>query len=137
MALPASGQIEFRDFNLDRGVAGSAQITLAQAADAYGVSYDGSGGDPASMDEFYGLNTIFTMYDGCGRSNTNGGVCSDAANNNRTFYSDCSNIGVGCVVYTDKYPNALTGYDYVYIGGLAWIINSSNGVISELAPEQC
>ena len=137
MSLPSSGQISFGDFNLDRGVSLATQVDIIQAANLYGLPYETNGFDPTSMDEFYGAAVAFTTYTGCGRSNTNGGVCSDAANNNRTFYSDCSNIGVGCVVYTDKYPNALTGYDYVYIGGLAWIINSSNGVISELAPEQC
>ncbi len=140
MALPASGQISFRDFNLDRGVAPSSQVDLITAATLYGISYDTIGNDPTSMNEFYGAAVAFTTYTNCGRSNTLNGVCSDAANEGgRIFYSNCGpfEFGIGCVVYVDLIPTALIGYDYVQINSATWTINNSTGVITGLAEEQC
>ena len=79
-----------------------------------------------------------TTYTGCGRGNTLGGVCDDAANN-RTFYSDCGpfDFAVGCYVYVDTFPNPLTGYDYVYINGATWDINNSTGQITAFSSVQC
>jgi hypothetical protein len=91
------------------------------------------------MDEFYGAAVAFTSYTGCGRSNTNQGVCFDASEAQRIFYSNCGpfDFGVGCVVYVDLYPNALIGYDYVQINGATWTINNSTGVITGFADFQC
>ncbi len=93
MSLPSSGQISFGDFNLDRGVSLATQVDIIQAANLYGLPYETNGFDPTSMDEFYGAAVAFTTYTGCGRSNTNGGVCSDAAAN-RTFYSNCGPFAI-------------------------------------------
>jgi hypothetical protein len=49
MALPASGQISFQDFNTDRGLSSTAQIDMDTAAIAYSIPTR-----PHSMDEFYG-----------------------------------------------------------------------------------
>jgi hypothetical protein len=49
MALPASGQISFQDFNTDRGLSATAQIDIDTAAIAYSIPTR-----PHSMDEFYG-----------------------------------------------------------------------------------
>lgn len=139
MALPSFGQISFGDFNLDRGVSLATQVDIIQAANLYGLPYQTNGGDPTSMDEFYGAAVAFTMYTGCGRSNTNEGVCFDASQANRTFYSNCGpfDFGIGCVVYVDLYPNALISYDYVQINGATWTINNSTGVITGFADYQC
>jgi hypothetical protein len=139
MALPSFGQISFGDFNLDRGVSPATQVDIIQAANLYGLPYQTNGFDPTSMNEFYGAAVAFTMYTGCGRSNTNEGVCFDASQANRTFYSNCGpfDFGIGCVVYVDLYPNALIGYDYVQIHGATWTINNSTGVITGFADFQC
>jgi len=47
MALPASGQISFQDFNTDRGLSATAQIDIDTAAIAYSIPTG-----PHSMDEF-------------------------------------------------------------------------------------
>jgi hypothetical protein len=77
-------------------------------------------------------------YTGCGRGTTVPGTCFDV-NNNRTFYSNCTSFDftIGCAVYIDTFPNPLTGYDYVYINGSTWNINSSTGIITGFASEQC
>jgi len=83
--------------------------------------------------------TLFE-FTGCGRGNTVGGACSDAANNNRTFVSDCdtSTFGVGCVVYTNPGGTTLlTGFDYVFMNGAVWEINSVTGVITAYSSTQC
>lgn len=56
MALPLSGIISFKDFNIQRGQASpyEQQIDMATAATLFGVSYTTDGSNPASMDEFYG-----------------------------------------------------------------------------------
>ena len=56
MALPSSGTITFKDFNIQRGQASpyEQQIDIATAAGLFGVSYTTDGSNPASMDEFYG-----------------------------------------------------------------------------------
>jgi len=79
-----------------------------------------------------------TTYTGCGRGATESSTCADAANN-RTFYSDCGpfDFAVGCYVYVDTFPNPLTGYNFVQINGATWAINSSTGIITGLATEQC
>ena len=46
-------------------------------------------------------------------------------------------FGTGCYVYVDTFPNALTGYNFVQINSATWAINSSSGIITGLATEQC
>ena len=135
MSLTFSGQISFRDFNLDRGLAPSSPIDMAHAAYVYNV--DTAGG--ISMDEFYGLESPLTAYTGCGYGNTVGSTCSDATYNNRTLYADCSIIAfdIGCTVYLNQYPVPLTGYSYVYINGSTYELNTNSGVIIGLSEEQC
>lgn len=138
MALPSSGQIAFRDFNLDRGLAGSSQIDMQHAADFYGVSYD-QFGNSIDMNEFYGLESPLTAYTGCGYGGSVSSTCSDATYNNRTLYADCSIIefDVGCTVYLNQYPVPLTGYQFVQINGATWELNTNSGVITGLSEEQC
>jgi hypothetical protein len=78
------------------------------------------------------------LYNDCGRGSTAGNACSDAANN-RPFYSDCGffDFGVGCTVYVNLLYSPLVGYEYVFINGALWNINSSTGMITAYASEQC
>ena len=78
-----------------------------------------------------------TLFDDCGRGNTAGEACSDATANSRTFYSDCTTIGIGCTVYTDNIGTLLTGYTHIFMGGANWDINSSTGVITASSSIQC
>lgn len=75
----------------------------------------------------------------CGRGTLVSESCNDAGINSRTFYSDCDSLsfGIGCYVYVDQFPNPLTGYDYVFINGITWDINSSTGLITAQSSEQC
>jgi hypothetical protein len=134
MALPY-GQISFRDFNLDRALPPSQEITITNAAAAYGVS----AADGYSMNEFWQGQVVFNTYTGCGRGNTISSACSDATSANRIFYSNIGpfDFAEGAYVYIDLYPNVLIGYDYVYINGSVWRINNSQGYIIELPEEQC
>lgn len=81
-----------------------------------------------------GLNA----FTGCGRGTSESSACNDTINN-ITFYSDCDSgtFGVGCFVYVDTFPNALTGYDYVFMNGATWDINSSTGVVTAYSSDQC
>lgn len=65
------------------------------------------------------------------------GACSDASINNRTLYSDCTSINVGCTIYTTSGGVALTGYDYVFIEGAVWQLNPLTGVVSNYSSIQC
>ena len=134
MALPY-GQISFRDFNLDRALPPSGQMSIVNAATAYGVS----AADGYSMNEFWQAQVIFNTYTGCGRGNSVGSACSDAATANRIFYSNIGplDFAEGAYVYVDQYPNVLIGYDYVYINGATWRIDNAQGYIIELPEEQC
>ncbi len=77
-------------------------------------------------------------FNGCGRGSSVAVACSDAANN-RTFYSDCDSgtFGVGCYVYVDTFPNALTGYNNVFMNGASWDISSVTGIVTAYSSEQC
>jgi hypothetical protein len=81
---------------------------------------------------------VLTTYTDCGRGTTIPATCFDATNS-RTFYSNCASIsfGIGCYVYIDTFGNPLTGYNFVFIAGSTWNINSSTGQITALAFEQC
>ena len=78
-------------------------------------------------------------FAGCGYGNSTASACNDASINNRTLYSDCTSgtFGVGCFVYVDTFPNALTGYSNVFMNGASWDINSSTGVVTAYSSEQC
>lgn len=78
---------------------------------------------------------------GCGRSNTDeGGACSDASLNNRTFYSDCdlANFFPGCYLYEDSGGTIPVAYTYVYIGNLGnYDTDGSTGLVTQLSANQC
>jgi hypothetical protein len=142
MALPY-GQISFQDFNSERGGVGQVslnqEVSMTTAAYVFGVSYNTSGTDVLSMDEFWQAQTIFNVYSGCGYSNSDSGVCFDAASYPKFLWSNCGPFafGVGCYVYLDMVPTPLTGYEYVQINGATWTINNSTGQITGLAYYQC
>jgi hypothetical protein len=77
-------------------------------------------------------------FTGCGYGNSVASACNDASNN-RTLYSNCSTgtFGIGCNIYVDTFPNALTGYSNVFMNGASWDINSSTGVVTAYSSEQC
>jgi hypothetical protein len=81
-----------------------------------------------------------TVYEftGCGYGETQTATCFDI-NNNRTLYSNCDSLtfGTGCYVYVDTVPNSLTGYNFIQMNNSTWAINSSSGVVTGLASEQC
>ena len=80
----------------------------------------------------------YTQYVGCGYGTTEGSTCNDTEND-RTLYSNCDSLsfGINCYVYVDTFPNPLTGYNFVQINSATWAINSSTGMITGLASEQC
>jgi hypothetical protein len=80
----------------------------------------------------------YYTFIGCGRSDVSAAnSCSDAAYNNRTFYSRCLYIYAGCVVYSDGYGTPLTGYQYIFMDGQNWDVNPLNGYIYGLSSIQC
>jgi hypothetical protein len=86
---------------------------------------------PTPTEEIY-------SYANCGRGNNVDDACSDAAINNRTFYSDCNLIGAGCTVYTDSGGTTLlTGFTHIFMSGANYDINSSTGIIIGLSAIQC
>lgn len=78
-------------------------------------------------------------FTGCGYGSSVAAACNDAGINNRTLYSDCNTgtFGVGCFVYVDTFPNALTGYTNVFMNGANWDVNSSTGQVTAYSSEQC
>ena len=77
------------------------------------------------------------QFTGCGYGTDVSSTCSDASNN-RTLYSDFSNIGPGATIYTDlSGTTKLLGYNNVFIDGAVWNINSSTGVITTFSSLQC
>ena len=82
--------------------------------------------------------TSLNIFTNCGFGSSVGDACSDAVNNSRTLWSDCSSFGPGCVVYTDAAGTAaLLGYSYVFINNQVYDINSSTGVITGVSIIQC
>ena len=80
-----------------------------------------------------------TPYYNSGYGFTPEGACNDVINN-RTLFSNCDSIEfeIGCTVYVDTFPNALIGYNYVFINTSLWNINPATGEITGFAPgEQC
>jgi len=78
-------------------------------------------------------------YGGCGYGSSVANACNDAGINSRTLYSDCDSgsFGVGCFVYVDTFPNALTGYTNVFMNSASWDINSSTGQVTAFSSTQC
>lgn len=85
------------------------------------------------------LPTQLTEFTACGRGNSVSESCNDATANSRTFYSDCNSgsFGVGCYVYTDTVPNALTGYTNVFMNGANWDISPVTGIVTAYSSPQC
>jgi hypothetical protein len=79
------------------------------------------------------------MYSLCGYGATPSSACFDASTNPKVLYSDCDSLtfGTGCTVYVDTFPNALIGYDNVFINEQLWDISSLTGVVVGLSSEQC
>lgn len=77
-------------------------------------------------------------YTGSGRGQNPSEACNDAANN-RVYYSDCDTFefGVGCYVYVDQVPNALTGYNNVFMNGATYDISPVTGLVTAYSSEQC
>lgn len=83
--------------------------------------------------------TLFS-FGNCGRGNGVSEACSDATNNNRTFYSDCdtSTFGVGCTVYVDAAGTTpLTGYVDVFMNGANWRLVDTTGIVLIYSEIQC
>jgi len=83
--------------------------------------------------------TPVTSFGGCGYGSSVAGACNDASANNRTLYSNCDGgtFGVGCFVYVDTFPNALTGYTNVFMNLASWDVNPSTGQVTAYSSEQC
>jgi hypothetical protein len=60
MALTGSGQISFNDLNVEMLRTATNQLSMSDAADNLGVSYNTNGTDQLGMDEFYGKS--YTGY---------------------------------------------------------------------------
>jgi hypothetical protein len=147
MPLSPTGTISFADINVELGRGSTTQIGLNEAeAGTYGTINTNSssrpdGSTPNSINEWRGYNhyaQALTLYQGAGRGNTPASACNDTENL-RNFYSNCGpfELGIGCTIYTDTFPNPLIGYDYVVLEGSTYSLYSGNGQISGLAGEQC
>ncbi len=147
MPLSPTGQISFADINVELGRGSTDQIGLNEAeAGNYGAINTNSssrpnGSTPNSINEWRGYDHYaqsLTEYVGSGRGTTAQGACEDTTNS-RTFYSNCGpfDLGSGCTIYVDTFPNPLTGYDYVVLNAVTYNVNSGNGQIISLSGEQC
>ena len=96
-------------------------------------------GTPTSTPTPTPTSSGLTTYGDCGYGNSVASACNDAGINARTLYSNCDagSFGVGCFVYVDTFPNALTGYTNVFMNGACWDINSSTGVVTAYSSVQC
>lgn len=63
-------------------------------------------------------------------------ACSDGLNNPKTLFSNCVEINVGCILYTDSTLQNVVSEIYVYHQGANWDLNGSGGVIG-LSSTQC
>lgn len=81
--------------------------------------------------------TTFSEFTGGGRASTAIDACNDASTNDRTFFSNCSSINIGCYIYTTSTGTPLTGYTVVKIDGVVWRIGSGTGIIQNVDPVQC
>lgn len=82
---------------------------------------------------------VLYSYGNCGRGSSVGTACSDANDNNRTFYSNCDSysFGVGCEVFIDNSGTLLTGYSYIFMNSANWDVNSANGIVTAYSSIQC
>lgn len=80
-----------------------------------------------------------TAFGGSGRGLTlESAACSDAIANNRTFYTECPNISIGCRIFTDSARTiVLTGFTKVFMESGNWDINPTTGVITAVSQIQC
>lgn len=147
MSISLTGPISFADINTELGRSSNDEIGINQAeAGLYGAINTNSsarpdGSTPNVITEWRGYNhssIALSLYTGCGYGNTLTAVCADVSNN-RILYSNCGpfDIGPGCTIYVDTFPNTLVGYEYVQIGGTTWAVNNIYGTISGFAEEQC
>jgi len=81
----------------------------------------------------------YIEFNFCGRGNSIAEACNDAVFNSRTFYSNCTSgtFGVGCYVYIDNLGTLLTGYDYIFMNGANWDIDTSTGIVTAYSSTQC
>lgn len=81
----------------------------------------------------------YIEFNFCGRGNSIADACNDAVFNSRTFYSNCTpgSFGVGCYVYIDNLGTLLTGYDYIFMNGANWDIDTATGIVSAYSSIQC
>jgi hypothetical protein len=63
-------------------------------------------------------------------------ACSDGLNNPKTLFSNCVEINVGCILYTDSTLQNVVSEIYVFHQGANWDLNGSGGVIG-LSSTQC
>jgi hypothetical protein len=147
MPLPPTGPISFAEINIELGRNSTDQIGINEAeAGTYGAintisSARPDGSTPNSINEWRGYNhyaVALTLYQGAGRGNSPESACNDTVNV-RNFYSNCGpfELGGGCTIYVDTFPNPLIGYEYVVLEGSTYTLYSGNGQISGFSPEQC
>jgi len=63
-------------------------------------------------------------------------ACSDGINNPKTLFSNCVEINVGCILYTDSTLQNVVSEIYVFHQGANWDLNGS-GVVIGLSSTQC
>ena len=63
-------------------------------------------------------------------------ACSDGLNNPKTLFSNCVEINVGCILYTDSTLQNVVSEIYVYHQGSNWDLNGSGFVIGR-SSTQC
>jgi hypothetical protein len=145
--VDVSGSINYVDAALYTSAGIVFQQCIAAGALLNGLTYTYSGTCPVCTTTTTTTiaptttttTTAVTSFSGCGYGSTTAGACNDASLNNRTLYSNCNSgtFGVGCFVYVDTFPNALTGYTNVFMNGASWDINSSTGQVTAFSSEQC
>lgn len=81
----------------------------------------------------------YATYSNCGYGNTPAEACTDATSNPKDLYSNClGSVSSGCTIYPISTGRVvLTGYEYVFINGALWTINSSDGILGPISPVQC
>ena len=79
--------------------------------------------------------SLFTFTNSGYSTVSEAGACTDESLNNRTLYSDCSVLGIGCTIYVDTSGTILTGQNYLKSGTNFDI--STSGVITAVSGIQC
>lgn len=74
------------------------------------------------------------LYEGCGTGSSAQAACNDANNFNRTFYSKCYQIEIGCTISNQSGGSTLlTGWSFIFIDNNNWTIDSVSGTITGTA----